>query len=272
MNQIDIHVKTEAFPPQSHEAEVLASVVAARLQISRLLEAERYMEALERTIAALQRLREFPDHGNDEFRAILVALLFDLAEIHFMLKDYKRSEKELDVLFKALDPLVSKNPDRFGRLHILAMELSTRIIRSRKKTIEMLARQQIHVDELNEKVNSGIINATERLVDSLCNVGRLLASSGEYREAMKFFSEAIRISKKRAGRVNRKEIRMSIEMAEIMIRVKSLRPRAERLLNAILAHAISLKETELQKEIETLKDMIKLQENMKGSWLSALHW
>lgn len=146
-------------------------MVAARLKISRLLEAERYMEALERTIAALQRLREFPDHGNDEFRAILVALLFDLAEIHFMLKDYKRSEKELDVLFKALDPLVSKNPDRFGRLHILAMELSTRIIRSRKKTIEMLARQQIHVDELNEKVNSGIINATERLVDSLCNVG-----------------------------------------------------------------------------------------------------
>lgn len=247
-------------------------VVAARLKISRLLEAERYMEALERTIAALQRLREFPDHGNDEFRAILVALLFDLAEIHFMLKDYKRSEKELDVLFKALDPLVSKNPDRFGRLHILAMELSTRIIRSRKKTIEMLARQQIHVDELNEKVNSGIINATERLVDSLCNVGRLLASSGEYREAMKFFSEAIRISKKRAGRANRKEIRMSIEMAEIMIRVKSLRPRAERLLNAILAHAISLKETELQKEIETLKDMIKLQENMKGSWLSAFYW
>lgn len=247
-------------------------MVAARLKISRLLEAERYMEALERTIAALQRLREFPDHGNDEFRAILVALLFDLAEIHFMLKDYKRSEKELDVLFKALDPLVSKNPDRFGRLHILAMELSTRIIRSRKKTIEMLARQQIHVDELNEKVNSGIINATERLVDSLCNVGRLLASSGEYREAMKFFSEAIRISKKRAGRVNRKEIRMSIEMAEIMIRVKSLRPRAERLLNAILAHAISLKETELQKEIETLKDMIKLQENMKGSWLSAFYW
>lgn len=89
---------------------------------------------------------------------------------------------------------------------------------------------------------------------------------------MKFFSEAIRISKKRAGRVNRKEIRMSIEMAEIMIRVKSLRPRAERLLNAILAHAISLKETELQKEIETLKDMIKLQENMKGSWLSAFYW
>lgn len=272
MNQIDIPIRMDAFPSESHEAEVIANVVASRVQINRLLGLEKYMEALERTIGALQRLRDFPAHDNEEFKALLVALLFDIAEIHFMLKDYKRSEKELDVLFKVLDPLVSKNPDRFGRLHILAMELSTRIIRSRKKTLEMLAIQQIHVNELNEKVNSGIVKATERLVDSLCNAGKLLAASGDYREAMKFYSEAIRISKKRAGRVNKKEIKMSIEMAEIMIRVKSMRPRAERLLNAILAHAISLKETELQQEIETLKEMIKLQENMKGSWLSVFKW
>ena len=269
MNQIDVHIRMESFAKDSLEAEVLANVVAARLQISRLLEAEKYMETLERTISALQRLKDFPDHDNEEFRALLVALVFDLAEIHYMLKDYKRSEKELDALFKVLDPLMSKNPDRFGRLHILAMELSTRILRSRKKTIDMLARQQLHADALSEKVNSGILSATERLVDSLCNVGRLLAASGDYREAMKFYSEAIRISKKRAGRVNRKEIKLTTEMAEIMIRVKAMRPRAERLLDAVLPHAISLGETELQKEIETLKQMIKLQENMKVSWLSA---
>lgn len=269
MNQIDVHVRMEAFGKDSLEAEVLANVVASRLEISRLLEEEKYMEALERTISALQRLKDFPDHENEEFKAILVALIFDLAEIHFELKDFKRSEKELDALFKVLDPLLAKNPERFGRLHILAMELSTRIIRSKKKTIDMLARQQLHADALTEKVNSGIISATERLVDSLCNVGRLLASSGDYREAMKFFSEAIRISKKRTGKVNKKEIKMTVEMAEVMIRVKSMRPRAERLLDAVLPHAIALGETELEQEILTLKDMIKLQENMKVSWLSA---
>ncbi len=269
MNQIDVHIRMEDFGKDSKEAEVLANVVAARLEISRLLEAEKYMEALERTIGALQRLKDFEDHDNEEFKALLVALIFDLAEIHYELKDYKRSEKELDALFKVLDPLLTKNPDRFGRLHILAMELSTRILRSKKKTIDMLARQQLHADALTEKVNSGIISATERLVDSLCNVGRLLAASGDYREAMKFFSEAIRISKKRTGKVNRKEIKMTVEMAEIMIRVKSMRPRAERLLDAVLPHAISLGETELEQEIHTLKEMIKLQESMKVSWLSA---
>ncbi|MBD5262423.1 MAG: hypothetical protein HDS38_09890 [Bacteroides sp.] len=269
MNQIDVHIRMEAFGKDSREAEVLANVVASRLEISRLIEAGKYMEALERTISALQRLKDFPDHDNEEFKALLVALIFDLAEIHFELKDFKRSEKELDALFKVLDPLVVRNPDRFGRLNILAMELSTRILRSKKKTIDMLARQQMHVDALTEKVNSGISSATDRLVDSLCNVGRLLAASGDYREAMKFFSEAIRISKKRTGKVNRKEIKMTVEMAEIMIRVKSMRPRAERLLDAVLTHAIAQNESELEQEILTLKEMIKLQDSMKVSWLSA---
>ncbi len=170
MNQIDVHIRMEAFGKDSPEAEVLANVVAARLEISRLIEAEKYMEALEKTIGALQRLKDFEDHDNEEFKALLVALIFDLAEIHYELKDYKRSEKELDALFKVLDPLLAKNPDRFGRLHILAMELSTRILRSKKKTIDMLARQQLNADALMEKVNSGIISATEKLVDSLCTV------------------------------------------------------------------------------------------------------
>ena len=269
MNQIDVHIRMEAFGKDSREAEVLANVVASRLEMSRLIEDGKYMEALERTISALQRLKDFPDHDNEEFKALLVALIFDLAEIHFELKDFKRSEKELDALFKVLDPLVVRNPDRFGRLNILAMELSTRILRSKKKTIDMLARQQMHVDALTEKVNSGISSATDRLVDSLCNVGRLLAASGDYREAMKFFSEAIRISKKRTGKVNRKEIKMTVEMAEIMIRVKSMRPRAERLLDAVLTHAIAQNESELEQEILTLKEMIKLQDSMKVSWLSA---
>lgn len=269
MNQIDVHIRMEAFGKDSLEAEVLANVVATRLEISRLIEDEKYMEALERTISALQRLKDFPDHENEEFKAILVALIFDLAEIHYELKDFKRSEKELDALFKVLDPLLVKNPDRFGRLHILALELSTRILRSKKKTIDMLARQQLNVDALTEKVNSGINNATDRLVDSLCNVGRLLASSGDYREGMKFFSEAIRISKKRTGKVNKKEIKMTVEMAEIMNRVKSMRPRAERLLDAVLPYAIAQGEADLEQEIHTLKEMIKLQENMKVSWLSA---
>ncbi len=63
---------------------------------------------------------------------------------------------------------------------------------------------------------------------------------------------------------------MTVEMAEIMIRVKSMRPRAERLIDAVLPHAIALGETELEQQMQVLKEMIKIQESMKVSWLSAL--
>lgn len=268
MKQIDIHINLESLPKHSKEADIMADIVARRLKIDELLQDERYMEALEKTVASLQKLKEFPDHDNEEFRAVLVALIFDLAEIHYFLKDYKRSEKELETLFKVLDPLVGKKPERFGRLHILAMELSTRILRSRKKAIDMLKQQMLHADALADKVNAGITGATDKLVDSLCAVGRLLASAGDYREAMKFYSEAIKLSKKRAGRVNRKEIKMSLEMAEIMTRISSMRPRAERMLDAILSHAIALAEKELEADIIALKDMIKTQAGMKTSWLN----
>ena len=92
MNQIDIHIRTERFPKDSVEAEVLANVATTRLQTASLLADEKYMAALELTIMALQRLKDFPDHSDEEFGAALVALIFDLSEIHFMLQDYKRSE------------------------------------------------------------------------------------------------------------------------------------------------------------------------------------
>ncbi len=168
------------------------------------------MDAMERTVAALLAMRDFPDFDNVEFRALLVALLFDLSEIHFALKNYKQSEKELDVLFKVLDSLVKLDENRFGKFHILAMELSTRILRSRKKALDLLVKQQINAGALYEKVNAGVVAATDKLVDSLRNVGQLLASTGDLKAALKFYAEAIKYSKKRTGRVTRKEVKMTL--------------------------------------------------------------
>lgn len=201
----------------------------------------------------------------------LVAVIFDLAEIHFQLKDYKQSEKELDTLFKVLDSLVKNDEERFGKLHILAMELSTRILRSRKKALDLLVKQQINAAALYEKVNSGVAAATDRLVDSLSNVAQLLASTGDLKGALKFYSEAIKFSKKRTGRVTRKEIKLTIEMAEIMMRIKQMRPRALRLLNAILPHAIALETLELERDILSLKSLIESEPDNEPKWKNFFH-
>lgn len=248
------------------ERTILEEALATRKTAHDFLEKEQYMDALERIIAALKTLREFPAYEVREFREMLVILLFDLAEVHFHLKDYKQSEKELESLFKVLDTMLKEDAERFGHLHILAMELSTRILRSRKKVVDMLVKQKINADQLYEKVNSGIVAATDKLVESLRKVGQLLASKGDYREALKFYSEAVKFSKKRTGRVSRREVKLSIEMAEVMMRVRQLRPRARKLLAAILPHAISLETVELEEEILALTELVENQIENEPSW------
>ncbi len=271
MPNIEIPLQTERFQKESQELRILTEALACRKAANELLAEERYMDAMERTVAALTTMREFPDYQNTEFRALLVALLFDLSEIHFILKNYKQSEKELDVLFKVLDQLVKLDEDRFGRYHILAMELSTRILRSRKKALDLLVKQQMNAGALYDKVNAGVVAATDKLVDSLRNVGQLLASTGDAKAALKFYSEAIKYSKKRTGRVTRKEIKMTIEMAEIMMRSKSMRPRAQRLLNAILPHAIALETIELERDILALLEVFNKEETNDPAWKTFLH-
>ena len=248
------------------ERTILEEALATRKTALEFIEKEQYMDALERIFSALKALRDFPDYERREFKEVLVLLLFNLAETHFFLKDYKQSEKELESLFKLLEGMVKADAERFGHLHILAMELSTRILRSRKKVMEMLVKQKINADQLYEKVNSGVVAATDKLVESLRKVGQLLAASGDYREALKFYAEAVKFSKKRTGRISRREVKLTIEMAEIMMRVRQLRPRAKRLLAAILPHAISLETVELEEEILALTEMVENQIENESRW------
>ncbi len=268
---IEIPIDFSFLAKGSRDSEIISEVTGCRTTARELMKEERYIDALERIVEGLRVMREFSDFENREFRALLVTLLFDLSEVHFALKDYRQSEKELEVLFRVLEALIKEDAERFGKYHVLAMELSTRILRSRKKTLDLLVKQQLNAESLYDKVNAGVLAATDRLVDSLRNVGELLASTGDYRGAMKFYTEAIRLSKKRAGRVNRKEVKMTVEMAKIMMRVRSMRPRAKRLLNAILPHAIALETIELEEDILALIQMIDDDFEHEAGWKTFFH-
>lgn len=268
---IEIPVDLKKIDKKTKDHEIAEAVMGCRKTAAELVAENRHIDAMERTVEGLRTLREFSTYSDHEFRALLVGLLFDLSEIHFQLKDYKQSEKELETLFKVLENLIKEDADRFGKYHVLAMELSTRILRSRKKTLELLVKQQINAGALYDKVNSGVSAATDRLIDSLRNVGELLASTGDYRAALKFYSEAIKLSKKRAGKVTRREVKMTIEMAKIMMRVSQMRPRAKRLLEAVLPHAIALETIELEEDILALIEIIDTDSRNESTWKAFLH-
>lgn len=232
---------------------------------------EKYEQSREKIVEALRSLREFSDFSHSEFRALLVKLLFDLSELHFAIKDYKQSEKELEMLFKVLEQLIKEDPERFGALHVLAMELSTRILRSRKKTLDLLAKQQINTGVLYEKVNSGVAAATDKLVESLRKGAELMAQTGDYRGAVRFYMEAIKLAKKRTGRVSRREVKMTIEMARVMMHSRSEYARAKRLLNAVLPHAVALENLDLEQEIISMCEEIDINSAHEPMWKSFLH-
>ena len=271
MTQIELNLNLNSPELSPEESEILKRGIETREEAGRFISQEKYLEAMERTVAALKIMRDFPDYQNPEFRTLFVALLFDLAEIHYALKNYKQSEKEVDVLFKVLDNLVKMDEERFGHYHILAMELSTRILRSRKKALDLLLKQQITTESLYDKVNSGIAAATDKLVDSLCTTAQLLAATGDIRESLKFYAEAIKFSKKRTGRITPKEVKITVEMAEVMMRSRSMQPRAKRLLNAILPHAVAFGNMEIEQDINSLIEVIDSNEEPETKWKLFLH-
>ncbi len=271
MSYIELPFDPSRLDKKSPDTEIIHTAIEARETAHKLIAEERHIDALERIVSAMRELRAFTDFDKLEFKALFAALLFDLAEVHFLLKDYKQSEKELDTLFKVLSNLLREDADRFGPYHILAMELSTRILRSRKKAMDLLIKQRIAADALYEKVNSGVVAATDRLVDSLHKVAELLGAAGDYKAALKFFAEAIKFSKKRTGKVTRREVKMTIQMAETMMRIKSMKPRAKRLLQAILPHAISLETIELEEEIIALLEIIDGEGTQESRWKTFLH-
>lgn len=271
MTHLDLGLNLEGLAKHSADKEILQQVEHSRETVRQLMQEDRYPDALERTVETLRTLRSFSDFENVEFRAMLMALLFDLTQIRVAANDLKQAEHDLDTLFKVLTKLIEKDADRFGEFYILAMELSTRILRSRRKTLDLLARQQTVTNQLFSKVNSGVSAATDRLVDSLRKTAQLQAATGDYRAALKFYAEAIKYSRRRTGKVGRKEVKMSIEMAEIMMRIRSMRPRAARLLNAVLPHAIALETIELEEDILALLEVIELDVRMEPRWKSFLH-
>lgn len=266
----DLPVLIENLPKDGADRAVVEEALRMREEALKLYGEEKYEEALERLIEALRKLRDFSDFSHKEFRALLAVLIFDLSETHFSLKDYKQSEKELETLFKIMEHLLKEDSDRFGEFHLLAMELSTRILRSRRKTLDLLAKQQINTGVLYEKVNAGVASATDKLVESLRKGAEMMAQTGDYRGAVRFYMEAIKLAKKRTGRVTRREVKMTVDMAKVMMHSKNEMARAKRLLTAVLPHAVALENLELEREILGMIEKIDADVAHEPTWRSFL--
>jgi len=209
--------------------------------------------------AAENTLLVLSDHQGkktEDFNAIVASLLFNLALAHHDMGDNSRAAKELTKAQQILERLSKRNEARFSALLLLAVEASTEVIKSKTKQMNVLAHYQSASELYMSELNSGDANATRtamsNLVDTLGKEGDIMLEMGNGRNAVKYYTKALRYQKKLGEKMGHRDLQLSIGLAKALMRLINRRAAAEQLLRSLLPLAQRLDATAEAHEIQDL--------------------
>ncbi|MCQ2288693.1 MAG: hypothetical protein MJZ74_06305 [Muribaculaceae bacterium] len=222
-----------------------------------LIEEEAWALALGSAENALQQLASIKGKKSEDFMALLVAILYNLAAVHNAGGDNSRASKELTKAQQLLERLCKKNNDRFSAMLLYAVEASTDIISSRTKQMNVLAHYQAIIDANTLKLSSAASQSETRkalteLVDTLRKEGEIMLQMGNGRNAVKYYTKALRYHKKLNEPLGMTELTLSIGLARALMRLINRRAAAEQLLTSLLPLARKLGASNEIIEIENL--------------------
>lgn len=193
---------------------------------------------------------------NEDFNAIVASLLYSLALAHHDMDDNSRAAKELTKAQQLLERLAKRNEARFSAMLLMAVEASTEVIKSKTKQMNVLAHYQSASELYMSELDSGDANATRtalsNLVDTLGKEGDIMLEMGNSRNAVKYYTKALRYQKKLGDKMGERDLRLSIGLARALMRLINRRAAAEQLLRSLLPLAQRLDATAEINEIEDL--------------------
>ena len=205
---------------------------------------------------ALLVLSEHQGKKTEDFNAIVASLLFNLALAHHDMGDNSRAAKELTKAQQILERLTKRNETRFSALLLMAVEASTEVIKSKTKQMNVLAHYQTVSELYMSELDSGDANATRtamsNLVDTLGKEGDIMLEMGNGRNAVKYYTKALRYQKKLGDKMGHRDLQLSIGLAKALMRLINRRAAAEQLLRSLLPLAQRLDATAEVNEIQEL--------------------
>ena len=205
---------------------------------------------------ALLVLSEHQGKKTEDFNAIVASLLFNLALAHHDMGDNSRAAKELTKAQQILERLTKRNEARFSALLLMAVEASTEVIKSKTKQMNVLAHYQTVSELYMSELDSGDANATRtamsNLVDTLGKEGDIMLEMGNGRNAVKYYTKALRYQKKLGDKMGHRDLQLSIGLAKALMRLINRRAAAEQLLRSLLPLAQRLNATAEVHEIQEL--------------------
>ena len=205
---------------------------------------------------ALLVLSDHQGKKTEDFNAIVVALLYYLALAHHDMGDNSRAAKELTKAQQLLERLAKRNDARFSAMLLMAVEASTEVIKSKTKQMNVLAHYQSASELYMSELNTGDANATRtamyNLVDTLGKEGDIMLEMGNGRNAVKYYTKALRYQKKLGEKMGHRDLQLSIGLAKALMRLINRRAAAEQLLRSLLPLAQRLDATAEVNEIQEL--------------------
>ena len=205
---------------------------------------------------ALLVLSDHQGKKTEDFNAIVTSLIYNLALAHHDMGDNSRAAKELTKAQQLLERLTKRNEARFSAMLLMAVEASTEVIKSKTKQMNVLAHYQSASELYMSELNSGDVNATRtamsNLVDTLGKEGDIMLEMGNGRNAVKYYTKALRYQKKLGDKMGQRDLQLSIGLAKALMRLINRRAAAEQLLRSLLPLAQRLDATAEVNEIQNL--------------------
>lgn len=224
--------------------------VAIKQALAALLIEDEKIDAAMAIIAdALNILIQSTRRKDENYMCLLAMLLFDLAQVHSHKKEFKQAERDILKSLKLLEKLSKLKPQRYSSAQVLALNASTSIYRSRVDQANLLAHYQVATSIHLAEVNSGIKDATSRLIASLQNEGNTLSQMNRYREAIHFYTRALKYLTRIENEFSLQQLQLSISLGEALIQTKNTRDKGVHLLNTMLHKATKLNATAEHKQI-----------------------
>ncbi|MDE6265654.1 MAG: hypothetical protein K2M11_11005 [Paramuribaculum sp.] len=241
----------ELITRKGEEEGMLADLHAALLQIKAglLIHIGETDEALRVAAACLNILALEPKRRDEPFLSVLAALLYDIARVNNLRGQYRNAEREIEKSAKIYERLAKTAPERYGVAHMLAVAAATKAYTSRVKQAEMLARFHEATGAYMEEVSAGVENAAVKLVDSLEQEGKTLMQMGRQREAVQYFTRALKYLTKIEDEFTIHQLELSVALGEALLAVKSSKDKGIHLLNTMLHKASRLNADEVHRKI-----------------------
>ena len=197
----------------------------------------------------LHLLSQDAKRKDEPFLAVFGALLYDMASMHARANEYRQAERAIEKSLKILERLSRENPERYAPAMILAQNAVANIDGDKRKQAELLVQYQAATSEYLRQLGEGIEDVSSQLIDSLFTEGKTLAEMGRHREAIQYYSRALKYLTRLNPVFDRRQLEMSIALGEALLNVRNVRDKGIHLLNTMLHKATKINADDLHRRI-----------------------